>query len=364
MKFSNYLSLAAGVFLAAISLYFSSTGLVHLFSGAGSAIIVMAIAFELAKLSGVTWIIRNGRRSVLTAAMGLALTCLVGISSLGVYGFLGRSYAAGRTESVGASTTIASLSATVTSLESDKDRLYKLIEAVPANQGSNRRRIQAQTQPRIDRLDRVLRAKRDSLAVAQSHQVTVSNDIGDLRFAAELFGTSQEGLAKLIITVLAFLLDPLAVMLVLASGVKGKRAEEIQFEQKERYPAHHIGIVGEGLSEAPSTRTVTLLSSDKKPDDIFKPLKTETLDWNPEAFADESDLPDHITQEFAIPEPVVVQDYDAVPELGTMAASEPVPFTPLQEVGFETMRTNMRKRKRELPPVSPALRQVLERRRG
>ena len=219
------LALIAGIFLASISLWFSATGLVHLFSGAGTGIILMAIGFEMAKISGVTWLIRNGKKNLLSVGLALATLLLTTVSSLGIYGYLGRAYSSGRSSSVSMSAATGSLGATIGSLESDKDRLYKLIESVPAAQGTNRRRIQAQTQPKIDRIDVKLAVLRDSLAVAQSKQATISNDIGDLRFAADLFGTTQEGLAKLIVTVLAFLLDPLAVMLILASGVKGKRPE-------------------------------------------------------------------------------------------------------------------------------------------
>lgn len=219
------LALIAGIFLASISLWFSATGLVHLFSGAGIGIILMAIGFEMAKISGVTWLIRNGKKNLLSVGLVAATLLLTTVSSLGIYGYLGRAYASGRSSDVATSTEVATLSGSIAALSSDRDRAYALIASVPANQGTNRLRIQKQTQPQIDRIEAKLAVLRDSLAAAKSRQATVSNDIGDLRFAADLFSTTQEKLARLIVTVLAFLLDPLAVMLVLASGVKGKREE-------------------------------------------------------------------------------------------------------------------------------------------
>lgn len=270
------LALIAGIFLACISLWFSATGLVHLFSGAGVGIILMAIGFEMAKISGVTWLIKNGKKkNLLSVGLVAATLLLTTVSSLGIYGYLGRAFASGRSTGIIASTAVTNLSSSIGTLESDKNRLYALIEAVPANQGTNRRRIQAQTQPKIDRIDVKLAILRDSLAVAQSKQATISNDIGDLRFAADLFGTTQEGLAKLIVTVLAFLLDPLAVMLILASGVKGKRVVE---EQKVLSPeadsaTTETGRLATRWNEAAMPKDEQIISLNRKDDSLVAAKK-------------------------------------------------------------------------------------------
>lgn len=220
------LPLLAGLALAAISLYFSATGLVSLFAGAGAAIIVMAVAFEMAKVSMTVWLIRNFRLRFLPLALSFALVCLTGISSLGIYGFLGAAYNEGRASAVTGQGAVAVLTDEVKTLETERATLYQQIDATPASHSTNRRRILEKVQPQIIRADSILTVKREELGRLRRQQVTTENDIGELRHAADLFGTTQDGLAKLVITVLAFLLDPLAVLLLLASGVKGKQVAE------------------------------------------------------------------------------------------------------------------------------------------
>jgi hypothetical protein len=217
------LPLLSGLFLAGISLYFSATGLVHLFAGAGLSILVMAIAFETAKVAITLHLIQNFRVRLVPLLLTVGLLCLVGISSLGIYGYLGRAYDQGRTTAVTGAGTIEIVASEITAIEADRDRLLRQVESIPAAQGTNRRRMLATVQPEIDRLSATITEKRTELSTLRRSQITAEQDIGELRFAADLFGTTQDGLAKLVITVLAFLLDPLAVLLLLASGVKGQR---------------------------------------------------------------------------------------------------------------------------------------------
>jgi hypothetical protein len=218
------LPLVAGLGLAALSLYFSATGLVHLFAGAGAAIVVMACAFELSKIATTVYLAQHFRLRLLSVLLGGALLCLSGVSSLGVYSYLGSAYAAGRRTAATGASTVAVLTEELRQLEADRARLYAQVDAVPATHSTARQRLLRTVQPQIRTLDSAVAVKREVLGKARITQVATEQDIGELRFAAELFGTSQDGLAKLVVTVLAFLLDPLAVMLLLASGVKRQAA--------------------------------------------------------------------------------------------------------------------------------------------
>lgn len=227
---------ATGLLLAAISLTFSATGLTHLFAGAGIAIPLMAIAFELAKVTGTVWLMRNPLRGILPWTLGASILLLSLISSLGIYGYLGRSYASTRTSLVESASLSNSYTADVERLQKEKDRLLAQIEAIPAEQGTNRRLLTRTLQPQLVALESSIEGKRDSLRRVSTSNSIQENDIGELKFAAELLGTTQDGIAKLVITILAFLLDPLAVMLVMASGVKGQRRtfwQSLSPEQKE-----------------------------------------------------------------------------------------------------------------------------------
>jgi hypothetical protein len=227
----------AGVLLAAISLTFAATGLSHLFAGAGIAIVVMAVAFEIAKITGTIFIVRNGL-SFLSVALACAVLLLSGVSSLGVYGYLGRAYNSGRTSLIATSSRAVALRADVERLQKDEDRLNAQVEAIPARQGTNRRLLALTFQRRLESFSSLIGAKRDSLGAAAAQQGTAANDIGEYQFAADLLHTTQDGIARIVITVLAFLLDPLALLLVMASGVKRAATKPLSVGHPSRTPDH------------------------------------------------------------------------------------------------------------------------------
>jgi len=240
----NWPTLLAGLFLAGISLTFAATGLVHLFAGAGVSIVIMAIAFEVAKVGTTIYLIQNFRWRFVPLALTFALLCLVVISSLGIYGYLGRAYAEGRADAVVGAGTITIVQQQLTDLERDRDRLWEQINAVPVEYATARRRMMESMQPQIEGTEATIGAKRAELLALQTEQIGKENSIGELKYAAELIGTTEEGIAAFIITTLAFLLDPLAVLLILASGVKGRREEvsvdeDVDTEEDENAYVEH-----------------------------------------------------------------------------------------------------------------------------
>lgn len=216
-------TLLAGLCLAGISLTFSATGLVHLFAGAGVSIVVMAIGFELAKTTLTIHMLQKYRKPAWATALGVPLILLTAIASIGIYGYLGKAYNEGRADVVVGAANVAVVEQEITALEKERERLFGQIEAIPAEHSTNRRRLSESLQPRIDAISQQIDVKAKERATAQRGQAKTEQSSGELRYAAELFGVTEEGLAKLVITVLAFLLDPLAILLILASGVKMRK---------------------------------------------------------------------------------------------------------------------------------------------
>jgi len=214
----NWLTLVAGVGLAALSLYFSATGLVSLFAGAGVSIVVLAIVFEVAKVATAAWLSVNLRLRVLPVLLSIGVLALSGVSSLGVYAYLGAAYAKGRETAVASSVTTASLLDEIRTLEGQRSALMREIAVVPTNQGRNRSRILAQLTPRLATLDSLILDRRAQQRTAATRAAVAG--IGELKYAADLLGVTEDRLARGIMTTLAFLLDPLAVLLLFASGVK------------------------------------------------------------------------------------------------------------------------------------------------
>lgn len=80
--------------LAVVAAYFSISGLAKLFAGSGIAILVMAGTLEFSKLITVSYVYRywNATSLVLRYYLLIAISILMMITSLGIYGFLTSGY--------------------------------------------------------------------------------------------------------------------------------------------------------------------------------------------------------------------------------------------------------------------------------
>ncbi|MBI1336446.1 MAG: hypothetical protein GC164_05735 [Phycisphaera sp.] len=84
----------SALFIAGCSAYFSVKGLGTLFAGSAAAVMVMAASLELGKLLAASFLYRYWEKItfLLRVYLTLAVFVLMGITSLGIYGYLARAY--------------------------------------------------------------------------------------------------------------------------------------------------------------------------------------------------------------------------------------------------------------------------------
>ncbi|NBV22488.1 MAG: hypothetical protein EBS05_11300 [Proteobacteria bacterium] len=90
----KYLLVASALFIASVSAFFSVQGLGFLFAGSATAVMVMAASLEVGKLVAASFLSRywSVTHGVLRIYLVLAVLSLIGITSLGNYGYLARAY--------------------------------------------------------------------------------------------------------------------------------------------------------------------------------------------------------------------------------------------------------------------------------
>lgn len=90
----NTLTICSAIALASIAGFFSVSGLSMLFSGASVAVIIMASVLEVSKLiaASVLHVHWNTLQRILRGYLTAAVVLLMGITSLGIYGFLSSAY--------------------------------------------------------------------------------------------------------------------------------------------------------------------------------------------------------------------------------------------------------------------------------
>jgi hypothetical protein len=209
-------TLVAALSLAACSGAFSISGLTAIFAGAFWPVIGLGVAFEIGKLSAVAWL---GQRHASSRALRSALIALVGVlmalNSVGVYGFLSRAHLE---HALAGDLAVGS-----------HDRRIGQIDAaveIATRHGRSNTAMALADQQRRNRADLVTNRTREAKALADLHierarvdgdRRAAEADLGPVRYLATLIGATDEQTMRWFILVVALLLDPAAVVLLLAA---------------------------------------------------------------------------------------------------------------------------------------------------
>jgi hypothetical protein len=205
--------------------------LTAIFAGAFWPVISLGVAFEIGKLSAVAWL---GQRNAASRALRLSLVALVAVlmvlNSIGVYGFLSRAHIE---HALAGDITVASRAADVEARLDVKQADLDDIKARIAQLDQTRTiAIKARTKtttvgdqgPARDKLvqDRVAAESavanlRIEKAAVDGERKAVEADLGPVRYLATLIGSTDEQATRWFILIVALLLDPAAVLLLLAA---------------------------------------------------------------------------------------------------------------------------------------------------
>ncbi len=231
-------TLVAALALATCSGAFSISGLTSIFAGAFWPVIGMGVAFELGKLSAVAWLGRQEGARLHRCAIGVLVAILMVLNSIGVYGFLSRAHLE---HALAGDLSVASRAAEVEArlsvqagVVADLDRRLGQIDAAVDNSlhhGNSKAAVALVDQQRKNRADLFasrnteagkLASLRVEKAAVDGERKAVEADLGPVRYLATLIGSTDEQTMRWFILVVALLLDPAAVLLLLAATERGQ----------------------------------------------------------------------------------------------------------------------------------------------
>jgi hypothetical protein len=225
------ITLLAALALATCSAAFSISGLTSIFAGAFWPVIGLGVAFEVGKLSAVAWL---GHRHG-TAPLRLALVALVAVlmvlNSIGVYGFLSRARiehslagelaVASRTADVDAR--LEAKQADLADIRSrislvDQTKTVAIVKrgiktTTVGDNGPARAKLTADMQA----AESAIAGLRIEKARVDGERKAVEADTGPVKYLAALLGSTDEQAMRAFILIVALLLDPGAVLLLLAA---------------------------------------------------------------------------------------------------------------------------------------------------
>lgn len=245
--------LLSALSLSATAAYYSIVGLIAIFSGASLAVAVMAGAMEAGKVVAVLWLhkhwVQSGR--LLKYALSTAVVILMLITSMGIYGFLSSAYlkASANFEQDYISQSfiqqqielidedIARNENIIKQLDNSVDSLIALNQVT---RGLNARRAQekerTEIRNEIARLQEEKKKLNASLLESKQKVAVIEAEVGPVKYIAELvFGNSEskevlDKAVRLVILLLIFVFDPLAVLLLIAA----QKAYQFSKEEKSK----------------------------------------------------------------------------------------------------------------------------------
>ena len=240
--FLTLITFISAISISLIAAGYSILGLATLFAGAYVPIIAMGSALEVGKLVAASWLYHNWRRNIpksLKAYLFTSIIILIFITSIGIFGFLSKAHldqvkpTAGNTEQIElidkkikqeekiierAEKTLAQLDK---ALDVYIDKEYVSRGLKERNKQKEERDLLNKS---IDEAMEKIANLNNSKSSINIEQLKLEADVGPLKYVAELiYGDNAkdhfDSAVRIIILILIFVFDPLAVLLLIAANI-------------------------------------------------------------------------------------------------------------------------------------------------
>jgi hypothetical protein len=241
--FVGLLTFLLALIISAVAAYFSVVGLAALFAGAFWSVVIMGSALEAGKLVAATWLKFNWHNPGVgifhKTYLGLAVGVLMIVTALGIYGFLAKGHLEQEAPLASVELQIARIDQRVSQTREERERLDVKLKQLDQsintilNNSKNTRDAQAglrarqQQQKERDQIQKDFTARTleinkltDELVPLRTAANEVGAKLGPVKYVAKLFGWSDSNTAvQLVILLIMFAFDPLAVVLILSGTI-------------------------------------------------------------------------------------------------------------------------------------------------
>ena len=234
MNWLKWLVGFSALIIAGCAAFFSVTGLGVLFSGASTAVMVMAGALEFAKLVAATYLkqmwdeIKGFNKWYLVSAVALLMI----ITSAGIFGYLSNAFQAQSLklqqvdrEIMVHSTKIDQNTIQITQLSTQISEFNKnqgkIIDGGKVNSRllrsiDNRDKEISKINKKISDLQDQNAKENEKINEIKTSNIDLEKEVGGFRFVAEAFGVELKNVVKFFIFLIVIVFDPLAVALIIA----------------------------------------------------------------------------------------------------------------------------------------------------
>ena len=239
--FFGFLVLFTALLISGVAAWYSIVGLMAIFSGAALAIAIMGGVLEVGKLVTASWLYNYWKKipAFLKVYLTAAVIGLMFITSMGIFGFLSKAHLDQVRPTGDNAVHIALIDKQIDQQqiiidrnESVLDQLDRVMEVYIDNERVSKglRERKKQKEER-DILNAEIKAAMDEIARLTTEksnleieQLKIEADVGPLKYVAELIYGEQakdhfDKAVRIIIIILIFVFDPLAVLLLIAANI-------------------------------------------------------------------------------------------------------------------------------------------------
>ena len=247
------LTLLTALSISAVAIYYSILGLAAIFAGAAIPIMVMGSVLEVGKLVTASWLYQNWKVApkFIKTYLSIAVVVLMFITSMGIFGFLSKAHLENTIQQGGTNELqiqnlerqienerriirdgdqlLSQLDETVNTLI-EYDRIRGKSGAIAVREGQQEQRddILSSIQSSIKRIDEIS----EELLPLQKERMELEVEVGPIKYIAEIVSdlggpkVDAPKAVRLVILILIFVFDPLAILLVVSASVSFKAYRE------------------------------------------------------------------------------------------------------------------------------------------
>jgi len=255
----TYLMLATALTLSAVAAYYSIFGLTAIFAAAVIPIIVMGSTLEVAKLVVASWLYRNWKEvnKLMKIYFVTALAVLMFLTSMGIFGFLSKAHLDQALPSGEIAAQVQMLDQKITVqkdiINDNRVLLRQLDEAVNQTMGrstdeqgaarsvsirKSQAKERANANKAIDTAQTEVNKLLEQRAPIASQLRQVEAEVGPVKYiAALIYGdtadqSTLESAVRIVILMIVFVFDPLAVLMLIAVNSDLKRKKYGRTEEE------------------------------------------------------------------------------------------------------------------------------------
>jgi len=310
--FLTILTFLSAISISVIAAGYSIIGLATLFAGAVIPIIAMGSALEVGKLVAASWLYNNWNSNVprlLKAYLFGAIIVLIFITSMGIFGFLSKAHLDQVKPTSGNNIKIELIDNQINQQQKIIDRSQKTLDQLDkalevyiekefVTRGLKERKKQEEER---NTLNNAINNASDKIAELTNQKASLSleqnkieAEVGPIKYVAELiYGENAEDnfdkAVRIVILILIFVFDPLAVLLLIAANIslrqwrmkrqltQSKKQEDI----KGKLERQQKRLKKLGKKQRDYKKLVTQMGDfkDMSPDEIKVKLD-QIYDWN------------------------------------------------------------------------------------